>query len=194
VRACNAASVPSRCTERGCGCRGYSRNNDKDQLLEKKARLDAENRRQVMLTVEELKRELLSWVSHDSRWMTFKAWVEGVLFESKLANMCLKPKVIDDEYLKPDEQELLRRFAPEYSLANPPVLTHMYDTVRLLLLATSTSLQMCSCAIRQCCTSTYVLMRAMPAACDGSRHGPGRQSVWLQATHQEVPAPQAGAS
>lgn len=57
-------------------CRGYSRNNDKDQLLEKKARLDAENRRQVMLSPEALQRELHCWVSHDSRWLTFKSWIE----------------------------------------------------------------------------------------------------------------------
>lgn len=57
-------------------CRGCSRHNDKDQTLEKKARVDAENRRQVMLSPAELKRELHCWVSHDARWMTFKAWVE----------------------------------------------------------------------------------------------------------------------
>lgn len=56
--------------------------------------------------------------------------MQDVLFESKLANMCLKPKTIDSSYLKPEEQQLLRHWAPEFSMANPPVFTHMYDTVR----------------------------------------------------------------
>lgn len=58
------------------------------------------------------------------------ACVQDVLFESKLANMCLKPKIIDDQYLKPDEQDLLRRHLNEYSMSSPPVFTHMYDSVR----------------------------------------------------------------
>jgi hypothetical protein len=56
--------------------------------------------------------------------------VQDVLFESKLANMCLKPKVIDSSYLKRDERELLNHWAPEFAMSNAPVLTHMYDTVR----------------------------------------------------------------
>ena len=55
--------------------------------------------------------------------------MQDVLFESKLANMCLKPKTIDSQYLKPEEQELLSHWAPEFSMSNPPVFTHMYDTV-----------------------------------------------------------------
>jgi hypothetical protein len=58
------------------GCRGHARNNDKDQVLEKKARLDAESRRQVMLSPDALKKELHCWVAHDSRWLTFKSWIE----------------------------------------------------------------------------------------------------------------------
>ena len=73
-----ACSTQARCAaiEEAAACRGCSRHNDKDQSLEKKARVDAENRRQVMLSPDELKRELHCWVSHDARWMTFKAWVE----------------------------------------------------------------------------------------------------------------------
>lgn len=52
-----------------------------------------------------------------------------MLFESKLANMCLKPKIINEEYLKADEQDLLRRHLNEYSMSSPPVFTHMYDSV-----------------------------------------------------------------
>lgn len=55
--------------------------------------------------------------------------VQDVLFESKLANMCLKPKIIDDQYLKPEEHELLKRHLNEYSMSSPPVFTHMYDSV-----------------------------------------------------------------
>ena len=57
--------------------------------------------------------------------------MQDVLFESKLANMCLKPKTIDNDYLKPEEQELLNHWAPEFSMVNPHVFTHMYDTVRI---------------------------------------------------------------
>lgn len=56
--------------------------------------------------------------------------LQDVLFESKLANMCLKPKIIDEQYLKAEEQELLKRHLNEYSMSSPPVFTHMYDSVR----------------------------------------------------------------
>jgi hypothetical protein len=70
------SAVAVECVIRDCVHRGSGRNVDKDQALERKARHDAEARRASMLSPEELKRQLHCWVAHDSRWVTFKAWIE----------------------------------------------------------------------------------------------------------------------
>jgi hypothetical protein len=61
--------------------------------------------------------------------------LQDVLFESKLANMCLVPKIIDRYYLQPAELALLQKQVPEFgadgtcSRSDALVLTHMYDSV-----------------------------------------------------------------
>jgi hypothetical protein len=82
-------------------------------------------------------------------------FLQNVLFESKLANMCLVPKIIDRHYLQPAELALLQKQVPEFgadgacSSSGSLVFTHMYDSVRLpshLLLSHSTTTSLdCGC-------------------------------------------------
>ena len=71
--------------------------------------------------------------------------LQDVLFESKLASMCLMPKIIDEDYLTPAELAFLTKHAPNVRRrcdppeANVVVYTHTYDSVRSRLLA------MCCC-------------------------------------------------
>jgi hypothetical protein len=60
-----------------------------------------------------------------------RLWLQGVLFESKLANMCLRPKLVDETYLTPEELALLRRSVRDYGVpgSEAPVFTHTYDSV-----------------------------------------------------------------
>lgn len=62
--------------------------------------------------------------------------MQDVLFESKLAGMCLTPKVVDEAYLKPHELAFLRKHVPEAAARDSPsalVFTHPYDSVRCFL-------------------------------------------------------------
>jgi hypothetical protein len=62
--------------------------------------------------------------------------VQDVLFESKLASLCLMPKVIDESYLRQDEIAFVHKHVPEARRAgavpadSAVVFTHTYDSVR----------------------------------------------------------------
>ena len=68
--------------------------------------------------------------------LNFQPRVQNVLFESKLANMCLVPKIIDAAYLHAAELAAVRKHVPDFGAdgaASPNealVFTHMYDSVR----------------------------------------------------------------
>lgn len=65
------------------------------------------------------------------------AVLQDVLFESKLASMCLMPKIINEEYLRPDEVAFMLKHVPSFrrhgqkasSNSNAVVFTHTYDSV-----------------------------------------------------------------
>ena len=64
--------------------------------------------------------------------------LQDYLFEAKLANMVVLPKVIDEAYLKAEDKTLLLRMLPEYVEVKKSGLgfehlvhTHMYDQVRI---------------------------------------------------------------
>ena len=94
-----------------------------------------------------------------------------MLFESKLASMCLMPKVIDEEYLAEAEVAFLAKHAPNVrrrcdpAEANVIVYTHTYDSVRPSCLTLGVAvLEACSEMLPFGAASVCCVCRSLPCA------------------------------
>ena len=128
---------------------------------------------------------------------------QDVLFETKLASLCLMPKIIDEDYLGAESMAFVLKHAPECRRGGSDsavIFTHTYDSVRFAASHSLGFVRRHSQALAVTPGGGNVGMRrhlsflkgsVSGAAGDGARARHERRVVRLQAPAQMLPPAQA---